>query len=77
MLDFMRDHPALAFNRFTAPDGAKHKMALLQEMSTILNSFPTGATKTSDKWLKVNVKKLEQFYIYLEGICSNVSLNIL
>lgn len=52
MLDFMKKHPALATGRFTAPDGAKHKARLLQDLAAQLNSCSTGVTKSDDKWLK-------------------------
>lgn len=53
MLRFMKNHPALGTNKFTAPDGVKHKARLLNELTEQLNSCPSGATKASDKWLKV------------------------
>ncbi|KAJ1518909.1 hypothetical protein ONE63_011481 [Megalurothrips usitatus] len=52
MLRFMKNHPALGTNKFTAPDGVKHKARLLNELTEQLNSCPSGATKASDKWLK-------------------------
>ncbi|KAK3918171.1 Maturase K, partial [Frankliniella fusca] len=52
MLKFMKSHPALATNKFTAPDGVKHKARLLTELTAMLNSCPSGASKASDKWMK-------------------------
>lgn len=53
MLDFMKRHPSLATGKFTAPDGAKHKQRLLNELANELNSVSNGVTKSPDKWLKV------------------------
>ncbi|KAJ1521975.1 hypothetical protein ONE63_002304 [Megalurothrips usitatus] len=52
MLNFMRDHPCLSTGRFTAPDGAKRKQRLLEEMTGQLNACAMGATKSGEKWMK-------------------------
>lgn len=55
MLEFMKEHPALATNKFTMPDGVKHKARLLKQLASELNSMPNGATKSEERWLKVKL----------------------
>ncbi|KAG8238235.1 hypothetical protein J437_LFUL018113 [Ladona fulva] len=50
MLQFMIENPDLAKNRLSGPQGGIKKTMKWRELATILNSCPTGVSKTPDKW---------------------------
>jgi hypothetical protein len=66
MLQFMEEHRDLAQNRVQGLDAKKRATALWDQLTSHLNSCGNGATKSTDKWMKV--KNLVENYIQIKVI---------
>lgn len=55
MLQFMEEHPDMAQNRLQGLEGKKRSEILWEQLAKELNSCGHGVTKSTDKWIKVNI----------------------
>jgi hypothetical protein len=74
MLEFMEENQELAYNKWVGPLGAQKKERLWLQLSQILNSCPSGATKDAGKWAKV-IKYI--FTIFLSSLSHTCTLILL